>query len=266
MNPLNLSTALALMAGSLFLSNGVLAGLEDAKHSTKLDHANFDAQTQVPEIGTLVAFFAPWCGHCKSLLTPWDQASRAFESDRKCRIGHFDADASANRDLGSRYGVSGFPTIKFVFKDKSKAAIDYQEARSAEAIIKFLNKHCGTFRALGGLLLPEAGRVAGLDEIAKSFLGLSTAERPSIIEKATELASAATEKMASYYVKVMNKLASDESWLKKESERLKKLAEKGATMASDKFEELQIKQNILQAFIQVKETEEAVVDKATGEL
>jgi hypothetical protein len=32
------------------------------------------------------------------------------------------------------------------------------------------------------------------------------------------------------------------------------------------FEELQIKQNILQAFIQVKETEEAVVDKATGEL
>lgn len=64
----------------------------------------------------------------------------------------------------------------------------------------------------------------------------------------------------------MNKLASDESWLKKESERLKKLAEKGATMASDKFEELQIKQNILQAFIQVKETEEAVVDKATGEL
>jgi hypothetical protein len=53
MNPLNLSTALALMAGSLFLSNGVLAGLEDAKHSTKLDHANFDAQTQVPEIGVL---------------------------------------------------------------------------------------------------------------------------------------------------------------------------------------------------------------------
>jgi hypothetical protein len=92
----------------------------------------------------------------------------------------------------------------------------------------------GTFRASGGLLLPEAGRVAGLDEIAKSFLGLSSEERPSIIEKATELASSASEKMASYYVKVMNKLATDESWLSKESERLKKLAEKGATMASEK--------------------------------
>jgi len=266
MNSFNLRTALGLLVASSLLSNGVLAGLEDAKHSTKLDHSNFDAQIQVPEIGTLVAFFAPWCGHCKNLLTPWDQASKAFESDSKCRIGHFDADASANRDIGSRYGVSGFPTIKFVFKDKSKAPLDYQEARSADAIIKFLNKQCGTFRAPGGLLLPEAGRVAGLDEIAKSFLGLSSEERPSIIEKATEIASSASEKMASYYVKVMNKLSTDESWVKKESERLKKLAEKGATMASDKFEELQIKQNILQAFIQVKEGAERVVDKVTGEL
>ncbi|KNZ49950.1 uncharacterized protein VP01_4677g1 [Puccinia sorghi] len=159
-----------------------------------------------------------------------------------------------------------FPTIKFVFKDKSKAPINYQEARSAEAIIKFLNKQCGTFRAPGGLLLPEAGRVAGLDEIAKSFLGLSSKERPSIIKKATEIALSASENMASYYIKVMNKLSSDKSWLNKESKRLKKLAEKGAIMASDKFEELQIKQNILQAFIQVKEGGESVVEKVTGEL
>jgi len=34
-------------------------------------------------------------------------------------------------------------------------------------------------------------------------------------------------------------------------------------MASDKFEELQIKQNILQAFIEVKEGAERVVDKVT---
>ncbi|KNZ61762.1 hypothetical protein VP01_13608g1, partial [Puccinia sorghi] len=58
--------------------------------------------------------------NCKNLLNPWDQvndnpsfsctaavASKTFESDSKCRIGHFDADASANRDIGSRYGVSG---------------------------------------------------------------------------------------------------------------------------------------------------------------
>ncbi|KNZ61382.1 uncharacterized protein VP01_14088g1, partial [Puccinia sorghi] len=66
------------------------------------------------------------------------------------------ADASANRDIGME-----FPTIKFLFKDKSKAPIDYQEARSVIAIIKLLNKQfksfmlfppihsSGTFRAPG---------------------------------------------------------------------------------------------------------------------
>lgn len=112
--------------------------------------------------------------------------------------------------------------------------------------------------------------MASLDELAKTFLGLSSTDRPSVIEKATKLASSASETMASYYVKVMNKLVSDESWLAKESERLKKLAEKGATMASEKLDELQIKQNILQAFMKTsetaQETAEQVVDKATGEL
>ncbi|KNZ55199.1 hypothetical protein VP01_2740g2 [Puccinia sorghi] len=50
---LNPRTVLGLLVGSSLLSNGVLAGLEDAKHSTKLDHSNFDAQIQVPEIGML---------------------------------------------------------------------------------------------------------------------------------------------------------------------------------------------------------------------
>ncbi|KAH9456983.1 hypothetical protein Pst134EA_020889 [Puccinia striiformis f. sp. tritici] len=52
MTRFNFSTAIGLLS---LLSNGVFAGLEDAKHSTKLDHSNFDAQIQVPEIGTLVA-------------------------------------------------------------------------------------------------------------------------------------------------------------------------------------------------------------------
>ncbi|MBW0531788.1 hypothetical protein O181_071503 [Austropuccinia psidii MF-1] len=249
--------------------HNVLAGLENAKFSTKLDNSNFDQQIQDVEVGTLTAFFAPWCGHCKSLLGTWDKIAQTFQSDSKCRVAHLDADAASNREIGSKYSVSGFPTIKFLFKDAAKDPIDYNDARTPEAMIKFLNQNCGTHRALGGLLLPEAGRVATLDELAKSFLGLSSSERPAVIEKATALVSAANNTMASYYVKVMNKVVADASWLTKEGERLKKLIEKGATMAGTKFEEVQIKQNILQAFADVKATaEEAenVVEKATGEL
>ncbi|KAH9812613.1 thioredoxin-like protein [Melampsora americana] len=282
----------SLFLGSLFFSligiNVVLAGLEDAKHSIKLDHANFDAQIQNPKVGTLVAFFAPWCGHCKSLLGTWDTIAQTFASDSNCRVGHLDANEASNRDLATRFSVSGFPTIKFLYKDSSKAALDYNGPRTPDAFIKFLNENCGTHRASGGLLLPEAGRVAGLDTLVAEFVGLPVSGHASLIKKATKLASSTNEALANYYVKVMNKISTDENWVTKEAARLKKLAEKSATMASSKYEELQIKQNILQVFISakeklsstaesvkegaqktaetVKETAEQVIEKVTGEL
>ncbi|CAH7683072.1 thioredoxin-like protein [Phakopsora pachyrhizi] len=250
---------IGLMTYSLTI-NSVLCGLEHSKHSTKLDNNNFDEQIALPEVGTLTAFFAPWCGHCKSLLGTWDIVAETFKTDSKCRVAHLDADQSSNRDLASRFSVSGFPTIKFIYKNTTKNPLDYQESRAPEAFIKFLNREC------------EAGRVASLDELIGTFFGVSS-DRPSLITKANELASVANVTSAAYYVKVMNKLVADESWLAKEIERLQKLAAKGATMASDKFEELQIKQNILKAFNTAKETikggAEATkekVERITGEL
>lgn len=44
-------SSILLLLSSCLAINTVLAGLEDAKYSTKLDHANFDAETQKPEVG-----------------------------------------------------------------------------------------------------------------------------------------------------------------------------------------------------------------------
>ncbi|KAG0145674.1 hypothetical protein CROQUDRAFT_658331 [Cronartium quercuum f. sp. fusiforme G11] len=255
------SSLLGSLFATLFALNGVMAGLEDAKHSTKLDHANFDVEIAKPEVGTLVAFFAPWCGHCKSLKGAWDRVGLSFRSDSKCRVAHLDANEASNKDIASRFSVSGFPTIKFLYKDSSKPALDYSGARSPEAFINFLNEQCGTHRAAGGLLLPEAGRVASLDTLVASFVGLPTAERPSVLKQATELASSVKDGMAAYYVKAMKKVNTDDGWLSKEASRLKKLAEKGATMSTEKFEELQMKQNILEVFISAKGTASAAGEK-----
>lgn len=55
-------------------------------------------------------FYAPWCGHCKSLQPAWDQAAKAL----KGIVNIAAVDADAHRSLGSEYGVQGFPTIKLM--------------------------------------------------------------------------------------------------------------------------------------------------------
>lgn len=57
---------LVSLASLAVLATTAYAGLEDAKYSTVLTAANFDAEIAKPSEGTLVALFAPWCGHWRS--------------------------------------------------------------------------------------------------------------------------------------------------------------------------------------------------------
>jgi len=72
---------LSLALSTLALASSAFAGLEDAKHSTVLSAANFEANIKAPSVGTLTAFFAPWCGHCKNLEPVWTKVAAQFEGD-----------------------------------------------------------------------------------------------------------------------------------------------------------------------------------------
>ena len=84
----------------------------------------------------LVAFTAPWCGHCKNLLPEWDKAS--MELKGKVKLGN--VDATAHQGLAGTYGVQGYPTIKWFAageKAGSSSAQDYQGERKSGGIVKF---------------------------------------------------------------------------------------------------------------------------------
>jgi protein disulfide-isomerase A6 len=67
----------------------------------------------------------------------------------QCVVANLDADAVPNKPLAEKYGVKGFPTIKFFSKD-NKEPEAYEGGRTEEAFVSFLNEKCGTHRAVGG--------------------------------------------------------------------------------------------------------------------
>jgi protein disulfide-isomerase A6 len=153
--------------------------------TTVLDTDNFDAIVKDTSKDVLVEFYAPWCGHCKRLEPDYEKVAKSFEGEDSVVIAKVDADK--HKEVGSAYGVSGFPTIKFFPKD-NKAGEDYNGGRTPEDFVQFINERSGTHRTVGGGYSAEAGRIPELDAIASQFAS-SGADYASLAKQIEEVAA-----------------------------------------------------------------------------
>lgn len=89
----------------------------------------------------IVEFYAPWCGHCKNLAPEWATAGATFDESDGIVIA--DVDATENQALAQKFGVQGYPTIKY-FPKGSTDAEEFEGGRSADTIVKWVNEKIGT--------------------------------------------------------------------------------------------------------------------------
>ena len=90
-------------------------------------------------LSPLAEFYAPWCGHCKSLAPEWATAAgKTRKLNPSCILAKVDADE--HKELAERYGVASYPTIK-VFKGGK--ATDYAGPREAKGIFQYVKKALG---------------------------------------------------------------------------------------------------------------------------
>ncbi|KAK9280835.1 hypothetical protein L1049_003725 [Liquidambar formosana] len=195
----------------------------------------------------LVEFYAPWCGHCKNLAPTYEKVATAFKSEEDVVIANVDADKYKN--LGEKYGVSGFPTLKF-FPKNNKAGEDYDGGRDLDDFVIFINKQCGTSRDGKGQLTSEAGIVATLDSLVKEFLDAGNEEKKAVfsrIEEEVEKLEGSTARYGKIYLKVAkNCIEKGADYAKKEIDRLQRILDKSISTA--KADEFTLKKNILSAF------------------
>lgn len=119
-------------------SEGKPSGGSD-KDVVVLDSSNFDELVLKSKDIWFVEFYAPWCGHCKKLEPEWNIAATKLKGQVK--LGK--VDATVEQGLAGRFGVRGYPTIKFWgYGDgkKDSNAEDYNGAREADAIVAEANR------------------------------------------------------------------------------------------------------------------------------
>lgn len=149
-----MKTILVVYLSAILLVNTYLraADIEEEEDVLVLTTANFDEAVTANKY-LLVEFYAPWCGHCKALAPEYAKAAGVLKAESsEIRLGK--VDATVQSELGERFKIRGYPTLKFYIDG---TPIEYAGGRSSDEIIQWVKKKSG----------PAAQTLTNSDELKK---------------------------------------------------------------------------------------------------
>jgi protein disulfide-isomerase A6 len=88
----------------------------------------------------MVKFFAPWCGHCKTLSPIYQKLASGFPQS-KVLIAEVNTDEQ--KDLAKRFGIRGLPTIYWFEAGSTENPEKYSGGRDVSSLSQFINSKTG---------------------------------------------------------------------------------------------------------------------------
>lgn len=101
-----------------------------------LDDENWEDMTAGKTV--FVKFFAPWCGHCKSMASDWEKLSDEWAGNAVGLVAEVDCTMDDTEDICEENNIEGFPTIKF---GDPTALEDYEGQRDYDAMAAFAKEN-----------------------------------------------------------------------------------------------------------------------------
>merc|ERR1712076_284 len=98
---------------------------------------NFEELVTSSKKDVLIKFYAPWCGHCKSLAPKYDELGEKLKDEAGVTIAKMDATAN---DVPPQYNVRGFPTIYWAPKSSKSNPKKYEGGREVSDFLSFIKK------------------------------------------------------------------------------------------------------------------------------
>jgi len=84
----------------------------------------------------LFFFYTTWCPHCKTAMPVWSKLKESTPAYNGVRLNYVEVDCDKDKALAEKYDVSGYPTIKLLYKGK---VIEYDAKPDLDTLNRFLD-------------------------------------------------------------------------------------------------------------------------------
>jgi protein disulfide-isomerase A6 len=135
----------------------------------------------------------------------WDKLGNEFKDSKTVLIADVDCTDDKAKDVCSKYGVRGYPTIKYFTGSTAADGDKYEGGRDFESLKKFADENLGPSCGPDNLDLCTDEQKAKIEEVqkmSKEDRDAAIAEKSAELDKAEEDFKAAVEKLQAEYMKL----------------------------------------------------------------